>query len=225
MNGLKVNVTELPIGSWSSPYKVYLEGLVEKKLITSYTEGCTDVDVVFEIVLKEDTKPADLVKLLKMTSTIRTSNMHLFTSENKIKKYDSTIEIEDDHFKERLELYNKRKEYQIKILEHESHLLSEKCRFFDSKLSGEIKMENVKYDKVIRSLEKMGFKKMAISFESVNLTFDYLTDIKLFSVTSEKLQALREKKDSKLTELMVLRKKSIKSIWMDELEELESILG
>jgi len=225
VNGLKVNVTELPIGSWSSPYKVYLEGLVEKKLITSYTEGCTDVDVVFEIVLKEDTKPADLVKLLKMTSTIRTSNMHLFTSENKIKKYDSTIEIEDDHFKERLELYNKRKEYQIKILEHESHLLSEKCRFFDSKLSGEIKMENVKYDKVIRSLEKMGFKKMAISFESVNLTFDYLTDIKLFSVTSEKLQALREKKDSKLTELMVLRKKSIKSIWMDELEELESILG
>ena len=151
--------------------------------------------------------------------------MHLFTSENKIKKYDTTIEIEDDHFKERLDLYNRRKQYQIKILEHESHLLSEKCRFFDSKLSGEIKMENVKYDKVIHSLEKMGFKKMSVSFDSNSLTFDYLTDIKLFSVTSEKLKSLRDKKDSKLNELMILRKKSVKSIWMDELEELESILA
>jgi len=221
---LRVKITELPIGSWSSPYKVYLEGLVEKKLILSYTEGCTDVDVVFEVFLKDSISTVEIIKLLKINSTIRTSNMHLFTSENKIKKYNNTLEIEEDHFIERLKLYKKRKEFQIKILEHESNLLYEKCRFFDLKINGSIKMENVKYDKVICDLENMGFEKMSSSFDSENVTFDYLTDIKLFSVTSEKLKALREKKDLKLKELEILRKKTIKNIWLGELETLESIL-
>ena len=224
VEGIKVKITELPVGSWSSPYKVYLEGLVEKKLISSYTEGCTDVDVVFEIILKDDTDKKDLVKLLKLNSTIRTSNMHLFTSDNQIKKYGNTQEIEDDHFSERLNLYKKRKEFQIRILEHDSNVLYEKCRFFDAKISGAIKMENVKYDTVISNLEKMGFEKMSVSFDSDNVTFDYLTDIKLFSVTSEKLKSLKEKKESKLKELEILRKKTVKKIWMEELVELENLL-
>ena len=221
---LKVGITELPVGSWSSPYKVYLEGLVEKKLISAYTEGCTDVDVVFEVFLKDQMGNMDIMKLLKLNSTIRTSNMHLFTSDNQIRKYGNAQEIEDDHFEARLSLYKKRKEFQIKILEHESNVLYEKCRFFDAKINGTIKMENVKYEKVISNLEKMGFEKMSVSFDSDIVTFDYLTDIKLFSVTAEKLKALKEKKDSKLKELEVLRKNTIKNIWLEELNELENMI-
>ena len=45
--------------------------------------------------------------------------MNLFTDKHCLKKYKSVYEIIDDYYIKRLELYDKRKEYQLKILKEE----------------------------------------------------------------------------------------------------------
>ena len=224
-NRLNVSISELPVGTWSSQYKQYLEGLVEKKSVSSYTESCTDTDVVFEVVLCEDLSHDALVSLLKLTSTFRTSNMHCFDKDNVIHRYETTGDLESEHFNERLSLYKKRKEFQIKVLEHENNLISEKCRFFEFKIDNTIRMENRKYDDVISDLESLGFQKIGKDFMSTDKNFDYLTNIKLFDVTEERVGTLKIEMESKKKNLRNLREKSIENIWLDELKELEKILS
>ena len=69
--GSRLKVTELPPGRWTQDYKEYLDTLVEKKVITSYTNNSTTEDVDFEIF---GYSGKDLVKDLKMRKTFHTSN-------------------------------------------------------------------------------------------------------------------------------------------------------
>jgi DNA topoisomerase-2 len=48
-SGDKVEVTELPPGTWTQTYKEFLEGLVEKNVIKNYSNHSTEEDVRFVI--------------------------------------------------------------------------------------------------------------------------------------------------------------------------------
>ena len=45
--------------------------------------------------------------------------MHLFDYNDKLKKYENVNDIVDDYYINRLKLYDKRKDYQLKILRNE----------------------------------------------------------------------------------------------------------
>lgn len=209
-----VKISELPIGTWSTPYKIYLSGLVDKKLILGFEEKCTDSKVDFEVKLKD---PNDL-KLLKLTSTIRTSNMHLFDSNNRIKKYESVSDIEEDHFKHRLSLYHKRKEYQLNLMRYDHLILTEKCRFFDMKISGEIILENKSYDSVISEIVSNNFIELSREYGSIDKSFGYITDLKLFDVTKEKVVKLNGEAEKLGRSISNLEKMDVRDIWVSELD-------
>jgi DNA topoisomerase-2 len=61
-------VTELPPGRWTQDYKEYLDSLVEKKVIGSFTNNSTTENVDF-VVQGYDGK--DIVKDLKLQKTVR----------------------------------------------------------------------------------------------------------------------------------------------------------
>ena len=75
--GRTVKVTELPPGRWTQDYKEHLDTLVEKKIISGFTNNSTTENVDFLI---QDYNGKDAVKDLKLQKTLRTSNMHLFPS-------------------------------------------------------------------------------------------------------------------------------------------------
>ena len=223
--GKKVTIKELPIGTWSIPYKKYLETLTEKKDILSYQEACTDTIVDFEVILDSDGFSVEkTVNLLKLSSTLRTSNMHCFDAKGNIKKYETTSEIEKEHFLKRLMLYEDRKRHQIKVLSHEFKILKEKCRFFNSRLDGTIKLEGEKMNTVLENLKRENFKELGKTFDDTSKTFDYLTNIRIFDVTNEKMEKLVSEKNNKNKELQLMKNMSVKDMYIKELEDLEEFL-
>ncbi len=70
-----------------------------------------------------------------MYVTKSTNNMHMFDENEKLKKYDNVIDIIDHYINVRRKVYVERKEYQLKILEQEAKLLSNKARFISEILN------------------------------------------------------------------------------------------
>ena len=113
----KIRISELPIGTWTMPYITYLEGLADgttdkngKKVYPSIrdftsmsTEVNIDISVTFprgklaELEAKIDpvTNLNGIQKLLKLSSSVSSTNMHMFDKECKLKKYGSVEQIID----------------------------------------------------------------------------------------------------------------------------------
>eukprot|EP00903_Cladosiphon_okamuranus_P017764 g16352.t1 len=225
-HGSEVTVSELPVGTWSATYKRFLESLVDKKEIVAYTESCTDVDVLFVVTLRGDQSPdtEEITKLLKLTTTIKTSNMHAFDAEGNIRLYRSASEIEEAHFNARLATYGCRKAYIIKVLQHDVTVLSEKIRFMKMKVDGTIRVDNVSFDEVISTIEAHGFRPMGTTMESAERTFDYIVSIKLFDFTTQNVAKLAQKCAEKQTELTQTQETTVEEMWLRDLDCLENML-
>ena len=219
VQGMFVKITELPLNSWTNTYKTFLEGLIEKKVIKSYTESCTDEVVNFSVTL--ETVPSDIEVALKLSSTFRTSNMHLYSSTDQIRKYDNAGSIESHHFNIRLDAYGKRKDFIMKVLEYQCKILESKVRFIKAKMCGDIVIDGVPEKDIMSKLESMGFEKFGSSFDDRSNSYDYIVNLKLFDFTKEKIFKLESDCKHKVDELETLRGTSIQSIWLKELDELE----
>ena len=228
-----IYVTELPVGTWIDQFKELLEKLCAttdkdgKKInpyIKNYDENCSDKSVHFTITFMKD-RLAELEaipiengidgieKLLKLYSIETTSNMHLFDSQDKLKKYETVEEIIDDYYVVRLEMYSKRKEYMIKILQDELTLLRNKVRYICSTIEGSIDLRNKKEVVVNALMEEMGFDK-------IDDNYNYLIKLPMDSVTEENVEKLNRHHDDKSQELEILIDTEISTMWMKELTDL-----
>lgn len=112
-----ISVQDLPIEYWTSDFKEYLDSLCEKKdFVKDYTDTSTDMDVNFEIVLKDDMPIAEAAKKLGLIGKIKTTNMHAFNSRGNITKYTTMNEILEEYAHTRLALYGVRKESMLREL-------------------------------------------------------------------------------------------------------------
>ena len=113
-------ITELPIKTWTVPYKMYLELLVKAGDIEQFREHHTDTTVYFEISLTSEKmkifESVGLYKKFKLLDSINTTNMVLFNHHGQLKKYEDARDIISEFFPIRLEFYHKRKEYQMNKL-------------------------------------------------------------------------------------------------------------
>ena len=217
-----VHITEIPIGTSISSYKQFLDSLVDKKSIVRYEERCTDSVVDFTVTLgKED----EIGNMLKLTTLLRTTNMHAFDSTGTIKKYGDVAEIEEEHFLERYRMYVERKKHLVSVLNFDVEVLGEKVRFFEAKIRGEIVLEDVKYDEAIRALEEAGFKKLSTGLDREDHSFDYITSVKMFDVTRERVKILKDTLARKLQELRRMELSTVEALWEEDLKRFEEKLG
>ncbi|GKD83571.1 DNA topoisomerase 2-like protein [Tanacetum coccineum] len=81
--------------------------------LKDYTAHNDDTIVHFKIIMTEDqmktARQEGFLKKFKLTTTLSTSNMHLFEANGVIKKYDTPEQILEDLFHLRLDFYEKRK--------------------------------------------------------------------------------------------------------------------
>ncbi|CAM9963110.1 unnamed protein product, partial [Ectocarpus sp. 12 AP-2014] len=221
-----VRITDLPVGTWTSSYKVFLDGLVDKKVVASYAERCTDVAVDITVQLLADASYDDVAALLKLSSTLRTSNMHLYSAADRIVKYSTVAEIEEEHFRARFQAYVLRKKHMLRVLEHELQILRSKARFIESKLSGGVVIDNVPFDRAMLALEKAGFPKLGKTFDdSGEKTYSYATSLNMFDVTSERVAKLRKEVELKSLKLVCIKETSVSEMWVTELDELSATIG
>ncbi|KAJ3681634.1 hypothetical protein LUZ60_014207 [Juncus effusus] len=257
-----LRVTELPIRRWTQDYKEFLESLmtstdkIKEPFIKDYREHNDDVTVHFDVFLTEENMKIaiqeGLEKKFKLTTTISTTNMHLFDSKGVIKKYDTPEQILEEFFEMRLSFYAKRKRALLDNLELDLLKLDNKVRFILGVVNGEIKVNNRKRADLLFDLKQKGFtpftkKTKAMvgvstgeengedsnddnSPEAVHGgviragDYEYLLSMPIGSLTMEKVNELCQERDRLEGEVDELRKASPKSLWCKDLEALEKEL-
>ena len=207
--GRTVKVTELPPGRWTQDYKEHLDTLVEKKIISGFTNNSTTENVDFLI---QDYNGKDAIKDLKLQKTFRTSNMHLFHPTKGIHKYETPEEILMDFITLRREYYNKRKEYLIKVLEAKSKMCDYKSRFVSMVINGDIVVFRRKKQDLENQLSDL--------FPEVNGSYDYLLNIKTVQYTDESVRELLAQSKQAKTELQIMKYTSPMTMWKDDIKNM-----
>jgi len=231
----KIRITELPIGSWTMPYTSFLEGLMDgsnkkgKKIpasIRDFTSVCTEVAVDFEVTFSrgkldeleskcdEITGINGIEKLLKLATTISSTNMHMFDADRKLHKYGSIEEIIDDFYKVRIDVYGKRKAYLIDILEKKLVKLSNKARYIQETLDSVIDLRRKTAQVVTELLTER-------KFDLIDGDYKYLIKMPMDSVTEENVASIMKERDNTEKDLERLRKTSLENMWLSELDTLE----
>ena len=207
--GSRLKVTELPPGRWTQDYKEYLDTLVEKKMITSYTNNSTTEDVDFEIF---GYIGKDLVKDLKMRKTFHTSNMHLFHPTRGIHRYTTPEEILKDFVELRLEHYKKRKAHLIDVLQKRAEMCGHKSKFVSMVIEGKL----VVFKRKKQDLEK----EMSTMFPKIDGSWDYLLNIKTVEYTEERVKALMDEARQANVELERMIKTSHVTMWRMDIKNM-----
>jgi DNA topoisomerase-2 len=232
----KIRVTELPIGYWTEDFKELLNDLQNDKdkdgkkivpFIKDVFENYTDTTVEFVITFskgklkdlesgKGDYGCNGLEKLLKLYSTSSTTNMNLFNSEDKLKKYESVNEIVDDYFDIRLEYYEDRKDNMIEALERDLLILSNKAKYIQAVLDGSIDLRKKKKQEIIDMLQDKDYDTIDNDGE-----FKYLVRMPMDSVSEENVDKLLKEHNAKQDELDRIKAITIQQMWLSELDILE----
>jgi DNA topoisomerase-2 len=233
----KLVVTELPIGYWTEDFKELLEDLQNDKdkdgkkivpIIKEYDDKSKDTTVEFIITFSKgkllelesiqgDNGCNGLEKILKLCTSSSTTNMNLFNSEDKLKKYGNVEEIIDDYFDIRLEYYENRRDYLIENLEQELMILSNKSKYIHELLNGTIDLRNKKKQEIIDMLIEKDYDTIDKDDD-----FKYLVKMPMDSVSEENIERLNKEHANKLAELDVLKATTIQQMWLSELKLLEN---
>jgi DNA topoisomerase-2 len=195
----QVRVTELPVGHWTEDFKKHLESLIETGAIKDYVDMSTDTVVDFTITFPATadlTSPAfaaivdhgcctAVEKLLKLYTTESTSNMHLFDSQDQLKKYGSVHDIVRDYYATRLALYGKRKTHQLAAMSAELLILGNKARYIQELLDGSIDLRRKRGDELVAMLQSKGYNHVEGDEQ-----YKYLLKLPMDSVSEENVQKL-----------------------------------
>ncbi len=230
----KILITELPIGTWTMPYITFLEELMDgttgkdgKKVapsIKDFKSVSTEVNVNILVTMPKG-KLAELdgqvkdgmngvERLFKLTTTISSTNMHMFNSKCKLHKYGSIEEIIDDFYGVRIETYRKRKEYLVEDMRRLLMKLSNRARYILGVLDDSIELRKKSGEQVTAMLESKGFDKLDGDYK-------YLVKMPMDSVTNENVQIILKEKEETEKKLDVLIKTSVEKMWIGELDVLE----
>ena len=220
-------VNELPLGTWTTPYKDYLETIQydsdsNKNVIVGFTDSNTDERVSFAITFPDrklslyqnnDTIEAKL----KLIRKIKTSNMHIFDENGTIRLFESAEDILKYWYGIRLKKYDERKEYLIGKISNELDLLKYKALFIEYVLDEKIIVFKQKKQTIIDKLVELEFPELCTTGEK---SYDYITSIPLFNLTHEKIEELNNRLKEKEEELHNIKTTSSIDIWRNELKEL-----
>jgi DNA topoisomerase-2 len=209
MVGKDIHITELPPGRWTQDFKEYLDTMVEKKVISGYTNNSTTDHVNFMI---SGYTGKDIQKDFKLQKTFRTSNMHLFHPIRGIHKYASPEEILEDFIDVRLDAYHRRKEHMVKTLEQRSMMCDMKSKFVTMVISGEIVVFKKKRSVLEDELSKI--------FPKVDGTYDYLLNIKTYQYTAESVDALLKESRDLRRELEILKATKHVDMWKLDIKNM-----
>ena len=236
---------------WTQDYKEYLYTLIDDKeprktkeekdkekegkrvrVVTKKLEdvisNCGNNEIDFTVKVKgmelqKMVKSGDdeIEKYFKLSANLSVSNLYLYNHKNIITKYDTPLDIMQDFYDFRLEMYKKRKEYYLRILINELLILKNKVRFIQDIIDKKILIERKKKEDIIAKLEKLEYPRVSTKFDAVESekTYNYLTGMELFSLTEEKIDELNKKYNDKKKEYEDYKSTTELEFWRRELDD------
>jgi len=245
-----LEITELPLRSWTSDYKEFLEDMLvpktknAKPFITDYKEYHTDSTVHFVVTMPPENLAAAQVsgieKKFKLSTKLNITNMHLFNQDGVITKYSSPLEILEAFVPLRLNVYSQRRDMLIRLAESQLKRLSNKMRFILAVVDGSLVVNRKKKQELIEELDALCYDRLPktdkgslaevdedgelVSAEVAGASYDYLLGMPLWNLTLEKVDELCAEKEAKEAEVAALHETTEKDLWMKDLDTLEQAL-
>lgn len=218
-----VEITELPVGEWTNNYKMFLEKMLDSDAnFMNYTNNNTDQDIYMKLKFKK--LPTKLDDKLKMNKKINITNLHAYSASGAIKKFTKIQQILDEYYIVRLDGYQRRKDYLLKVYKHIFDIIKFKVKFIKEIVNKTLKINNKKKTVIEENLTDKEYPKLGKTFNDKIISYDYLLGMNLYSLTKEKIEELEKQLDDKKKLYNTLKKKSPQDIWKEELDELEDFL-
>lgn len=239
VNETTIRITELPIGSkhakWPEDYKVYLDAKVKSKKIVSFTADLVSEPPIFHVTMEESVldklrQNKTIWSTFNLMTRINTNNMNIYDSEGELRNFPNIEHIFDDFYDMRYKAYDRRQVFLTGKYKNEVNILEWEMKFINDVIDGTITVFRTKKAVIIERLVELGYPKISkiVSVndgndeETTDGTYNYLTDIKLFNLTEEKIAELQKKLDKKMAELKVVEETSIEEQWQIEIDEFKS---
>ena len=215
----QITITEIPIKYNLKSYLKVLDSLCDKGIIKSYKDLSDNDNFKFEVRVKReffDNKDENnVLSTLKLTESL-SDNLVLLNDKGTIQEFNSIEEILDLYYNTRLDAYQKRKDYNLKKISRDLLFNQQRAKFIEYVISKKIKIDE-SIGQVIQKLEEFHF----IKFED---SFNYLLDMKISSLTKDKVEQLKSIIKKLEIEQETLKNTTIEEIWLSELKELKSKL-
>ena len=203
-------VTELPPGTWTADYREWLEKELAEGRIKDFVDTSTDQQINIRIKGISDEA---LVKSL--TEKIRTTNMHAFNHKGVITKYGTLNDILVEFASVRAEMYETRRQHQIKVLEEKLPYHTNVVRFIEDQIRNEPEVVLKK-----KSLKECDDILKEHKYAQVEGSYEYIMRLPVSAFTSEK--AAKHKKDMEdiLAEIARLKTTTSEKMWLADLEQV-----
>jgi DNA topoisomerase-2 len=244
-----VEITELPIGTWTEDYKDFLENMITnnlnnlKYIENHYTSKNVKFILHFNTNVRQNIESNfDVLFKLQSSKNLSINNIHLFNKDGAIQKYETAVEIIKEWVETRILKYFERKNYQLKNLEKEAKILNNKMRFILDVIDGNIKIMNKKLTEVTLRLIELKYTPITEEVEETESTerdepsenidieinhkhYNYLLKMPISQLTYDR-KVILEKEYNELDEkLRNLRNTNIEDLWLSDLTELEKEWG
>ncbi|EAN90793.1 DNA topoisomerase II, putative [Trypanosoma cruzi] len=157
-----VQITELPIGTWTQGYKKFLEELREKEVVVQYREHNTDVTVDFEVFLHPEVlhhwvAQGCVEERLQLREYIHATNIIAFDREGQITKYRDAEAVLKEFYLVRLEYYAKRRDFLIGDLRSVASKLENMVRFVTEVVDGRLIVTRRRKKELLEELRQRGY--------------------------------------------------------------------
>jgi DNA topoisomerase-2 len=234
-----VEITELPIGTWTEDYKDFLENMITNGLNNlKYIENhYTSKNVRFILHFNTSVKAkleGKFETLFKLASSknLSINNIHLFSCEGSIQRYESTSEIIKEWAETRILKYFERKMYQIKIMEKDANVLSNKMRFILDVIAGKIQIMNKKLVDIVARLVELKYPPIDTESNDEDAEedeasskkikqYNYLLKMPISQLTYDRKIILEKEHNELEAKLKALKDTNIEDLWLSDLDELE----
>jgi len=175
----KASIVELPIGYDRAGYIKELDKMVDAGTLVNYIDKCSKDGFHFEVTLPRKLKDSDEAELLKKLKLVkrRTENLTLIDETGKLKTFDNVGDLIAQFCDYRLSMYNVRYKSWTKRDKDKMHNLSEKRRFVEAVLDGELDLQGRKNKADIQA----DMRRLKFSREHQNS----LLEMPIYNVTQE----------------------------------------
>jgi DNA topoisomerase-2 len=247
-----ITVTELPVGTWTSDYKEFLDemcvagstsgkvGSDNGKTDTSKTEDgkpvlrnfddlYTHIDVKFVLELDPDyyddirANPVEFEKRFKLTSTWRTSNMVAFDTDLKIVKYGCVGDILESYYVPRLAAYERRRAAEIDRLTRDAVEADAKARFLQAVLDGTIDLRRASDEDIVAAMIAHELPALSGTQDKVIVdSYEYLLRLRMDRVKAAAVEEHQKAVVIAKTALAALESTTASAMWLSDLTDFET---
>lgn len=216
-----VEITEIPPSFTYEKYEAHLENLIQKGSLVSYDDHSAETPHYIlkfrRATLSQLVKRKRLDSLLKMQERVG-ENYTTLDETGSLKIFESPEEIVEYFVNFRLGYYELRKEHTIHRLERELRIASNRVRFIEEILNGNLEINN-------RPKKDIEADLISMNFDKEDGSFNYLLNMPIHSLTKEKADELRNLRKNKQGELQTVKNTSPDQMYETDLKTLLKRIG